>query len=169
MSRTIPRKWDAAKSLAPADVVLVIACWWMIAASSSVIALFASRHILRRLGINKGAVVESPENTERQLTRARRIARAIRIAERYAPFRADCYPQAITAARLCRWFRVPHAVQFGARFAGANSARAGGLEAHVWVVSGTLTLCGGRESPKRFGTVACFVHLPRLGRRRAVR
>lgn len=168
MARTIARKWATAKALQPTEVLLAVACWWLIGASSLVIALFASRRILRRLGANQGAVVVSPGNTPEQLDRAVRIARAIRIAERYAPFRANCYPQALAAAGLCRCFGVPHAVLLGARFAATNSVRAGGLEGHAWVSSGTLTLCGGRQSPQLFATVACFVHLPRSKRRSAV-
>jgi hypothetical protein len=166
--RTVARKWKTAMTLSSADLLLVVTCWWMIGASSLIIALLASRYILRRLGANRGAMIASPPNTARQLARAARIGRAIGIAGRHAPFRADCYPQALTAALLCRGFGVPHAVQFGARFAAADSARAGKLEAHAWVSSGTLTVCGGQASPQRFGTVACFVHLPRSDRRRAI-
>ena len=168
MVRTVARKWKTAKTLSPADLLLVVTCWWMIGVSSLIIALLASRHILRRLGANRGAMIASPPNTARQMAHAERIGRAIGIAGRHAPFRADCYPQALTAALLCQGFGVPYAVQFGARFAAANSARTGKLEAHAWVSSGSLTVCGGQASPQRFGTVACFVHLPRSDRSRVI-
>lgn len=157
---TVARKWATARAVPLNDLWLVGFSWWMIATASLVIALVPTRHILRMLGPNLGAVTQVPPTAPRERTRALQIARAIGIAARNAPFRADCYPQALAAAQLCRWFAVPHAVQLGARFAESGGQRSGRLEGHAWVCSGSLTICGGSESARRFGTVACFVHLP---------
>lgn len=165
----IARKVGAACALPFADVALVALAWVLIGAASSAIVLVPSRRILRTLGSNLGTVTHAPTSDMRQRQRARRITRAIEIAARNAPFRANCYPQALAAAQLCRWFAVPHAVQLGARFAagdGAGGARA--LQGHAWVSGDVFTICGGSDSAQAFGTVACFVHIPHSGSADAV-
>jgi len=161
MIATFSRKIAAARAMSTLDLGLILVCWVMLGVASLLLAVFPSRWVLRTLGSSIGPVSYAPalENGRRGMVE--RIAIAVAVAARHAPFRADCYPQALTAAKLCRLFGIAHSVQLGARFATAGTDRPGKLEGHVWVRAGALTICGGAASPRQFGTVACFVHDPR--------
>ena len=155
------RRPGSGRALPLADKMLVGICWLMLGTASFLISLVPSSRVLRGLGSSIGAVAYEPMLTSHQRGRAQRIGRAIAIATRHAPFRADCYPQALVAAQLCRWFAIPYALHLGARFAASSGDRPGRLEGHAWVAAAGMTICGGAASIRQFGTVACFVHFPR--------
>jgi Transglutaminase-like superfamily len=55
------------------------------------------------------------------------IARAVRIAASYGPYRATCLPRALVLWTLLRWRRLDGELTIGVR----NGQ--GGFEAHAWV------------------------------------
>jgi hypothetical protein len=111
--------------------------------------------LLRAMG---GAVACAPLVTPRQEARARLVRRSIRRAARVSPLRADCLPQALAAATLCRLLKAPIALHLGLRRA-ANAQARRPLEAHAWVASGPVAVSGG-DGSESFVAVACFLSNP---------
>jgi hypothetical protein len=137
----------------------LVPVWIAIGLASAIIVLVPFRHLAPLLGQNLGTGAFVPCAGEAQVRRAQQIGRTIAIAARYAPFRSNCYPQALVACALCTLWGVPYALFFGVRI-----EEAGKLDAHAWVVSGRVTLTGGAISFARFNPLACFVAPPILPR-----
>lgn len=114
--------------------------------------------LLRAMGGSVGAVACAPLVTPRQEARARLARRSIRRAARVSPLRADCLPQALAAATLCRLLKAPIALHLGLRRA-ANAQARRPLEAHAWVASGPVAVSGG-DGSESFVAVACFLSNP---------
>jgi len=127
--------------------------WVAIGLASAVIALVPFRRFAPLLGQNLGTAAFVPLASEAQAQRARLIGRTIGIAARYAPFRSNCFPQALVACALCALWGLPYALFFGARI----TEETGKLDAHAWVVSGRATVTGGAISFARFNALVCFV------------
>lgn len=72
-----------------------------------------------------------------QRRRARRIGFLVTRAAGQVPWRAECYPQALTARALLRLAGIPHRVTFGVR------REAGRLVAHAWVDVDGVPVTGG--------------------------
>lgn len=130
--------------------------WLMIGLSAAAIALVPFRTLASLFGESTDGRAFAPTLNPEQQTRAAWIGKTIGIAARYAPYRSDCYPQALTAAVMCRFWRLPYAMYFGVAAIPAGET-AGGFTAHAWVTSGTSTLTGGANSFARFRVVSCFV------------
>jgi hypothetical protein len=142
-------------------LILVPCCWLLIALSDLAILAIPFRRLAPLTGNALGTAATVPLANARQQGRARIIGRAITIAARAAPFRSNCYPQALTAITLCRVFRVPTALFFGASFDPDSDGLPAGLKGHAWVVSGPLTITGGANSFDRFPALGCFIRLGR--------
>lgn len=155
LSKALRRKGGTAIQLPLAVLALMPLAWLMIGFASAAIALVPFRRLAPLLGRNLGATSLMPIVPIRVLPRAVQIRTAIAIAAKYAPFRSDCLPQALVAATLCRWGRVPYAVHFGAAL--ANQESRGKLLAHAWVQAGPVAITGGTPSFRTYGVVACFV------------
>lgn len=141
----------------PVFVLLwLVPAWAMIGLASLAILLVPFRRLAPIFGRNIGPVAFVPMTSPAQAARAHKIATAIAVAAKYAPFRSNCYPQAIVAHVLCRLYRIPYALHFGARIEAAPG-EASGLKAHAWVVSGPVAVSGGNASFGEFSTVGCFV------------
>jgi hypothetical protein len=135
----------------------LVPVWAMIGLASAAIALVRFRRLVSGLGRNLGASAYVPLATPAQIARALEINTVIGTAARYAPFRSNCYPQAIVAQILCRLYAIPYALHFGVAYEGAAGTPDRRIKAHVWVVSGPVAVCGGNASFVQFGTVGCFV------------
>ncbi len=153
----VRRKLTTMAAQPPAVLALVPLCWVLIAVSDIVILAVPFRRVAPWTGQAMGTAATVPVATPHQQHLAQTIGQAIGIAARAAPFRADCYPQALTAVALCRCVRVPTALFFGATFSTDDSDAE--LEAHAWVVSGPVTITGGRGSFGRFPALACFLRV----------
>lgn len=141
----------------PASVWLwIVPSWMLIGTASALIVVLPFRWIARRLGHQLGSVSLTPVVTPVQQRRAHDLMRAIAIAAEYAPFRADCLPQAITARILCGLLHIPYALHLGVSTDTAL-AEDNGLAAHAWVVSGAICITGGIRSFRSYATVSCFV------------
>lgn len=155
VAATFARKCRTAARQPLSVIALIPLAWLMIGISSAAIALRPFRRIAPLLGRNLGATSLAPLAPPKTLRRARRIGHAVTIAAKYAPFRSNCLPQAMTAAMLCRWGRVPYAAHLGATV--ADPERAGQMIAHAWVLCGPVAITGGAGNFERYGVVACFV------------
>lgn len=114
------------------------------------------RCIAALLGRQAGAVSLRPDARPADIDRALHIRRTIALAAKYAPFRADCLPQAIVSVMLCRLLSVPYAAHFGCQIGSAATGDAA-MTAHAWVVCGPVAISGGNHSFSRYRTVACWV------------
>lgn len=126
--------------------------WLMLGVSRLMILTLSFRRFAGLLGQRDGVAPRTPINTAAQEARARQICQTIAIAAHYAPWEANCFPQAITARLLLGLYRTPYALFMGV--APAEDGKA--LEAHAWVVSGPVHVTGGR-SFGRFTVAGCFV------------
>ena len=115
------------------------------------------RRLLPLCGQSLGAVACTPLTSPLQAARARAIRRCLLRAAARSPWRADCLPQALVAAILCRLRGVPASVHLGLRREGIGN---GPLEAHAWACSGRIALCGG-DGFETYTPLACF-HRPRI-------
>jgi hypothetical protein len=119
--------------------------------AAAALRLLAVRRLVWLLGPPLGAVGYIPLADAAQQRRARLIKRSIRRAATVSPWRADCLPQALTGALLCRWLAVPVASHLGVRLEGEP-----GIEAHAWLCSGRVAVTGG-DGFGRFTSVSCFI------------
>jgi len=129
--------------------------------------LLPIRRIAPLFGQGIGATAYVPLLPPAQRGRAGDLKQVIDVTARYAPFRSDCFPQALVAVTLCRLFRLPFAMHFGIRLDPDKGGQA--LAAHAWVVSGPLAISGGNRSFGEFNAVGCFVsrNLAGLARQKA--
>lgn len=149
----LARKLASARRLPLFVLVWAFPAWVLIGLSAAVIALVPFRRIAPWLGTNLGAVAVRPPIDAAQERRALLLAQTIDLASRYARFRADCYPQALTARVLCALWRVPCAVHFGVAIGGEDGVK---MRAHAWACSGNVIVSGGAGSFAAHTTVACF-------------
>lgn len=137
-------------------LVWLVPVWTMIGMVSFAILLIPFRVLASRLGANLGSVALVPLANPAEEARARNIGRTIALAAKYAPFRADCLPQAIVAQALCRVLKIPSALHFGVALE-CVEGEGRKLQSHAWVVSGPVAISGGNSSFNQFATVGCFV------------
>lgn len=135
--------------------LLTPVAWVLIGVASGLLIVVSFRRIAPLMGRNLGAAALLPIADTSRLRRARLIGRAVTTAARFAPFRADCLPQAMAAVTLCRAFNVPYAAFLGASM--STPDKPGELAAHAWVQCGPVPVTGGTGNFHRFGVVACFV------------
>lgn len=121
------------------DQVRLTAAWSLLGFSRLLIILLPFTVIRRLLGENRASTQERtpPELAEGQRIRAMHIGRVVELAAAYAPWRSDCYPQALTARTFLALRRIPHVVVFGVRRDGDA------LIAHAWVHAGDVAVTGG--------------------------
>lgn len=150
---TVARKLANARRHSPFVLLWVMPAWILIGLSAAALALVPFRRIAPWLGVNLGAVAFKPDCTPAQRRRALRLARTIDLAARNALFRADCFPQALTARMLCALWRVPCAMHLGVAIGGEETK----LRAHAWTSCGDVIVSGGVGSFAAHTPVACFV------------
>ncbi|MCW2857635.1 MAG: hypothetical protein JWR52_3250 [Marmoricola sp.] len=137
------------------DQVRLAAAWSLLGFSRLLIVLMPFTVVRRLLGENR-STTESPDTVEldeTQRLRAAQIGRVVTVAAAHAPWRADCYPQALTARTFLAARRIPHVVSFGVRRDGDA------LVAHAWVHAGDVEVTGG--SGADYTEVGAFSWSPR--------
>lgn len=145
----------------PLFVLLWLApIWIMIGLAAAAIRLVRLKRLAPVLGRNVGPTALVPLATAKQIERALRIKHVLAMAAKFAPFRSDCYPQAIVAQLMCRLYGLPSAAHFGVRLEGGQTELPE-LLAHAWVVCGRVAICGRHESFRKFTVVGCFAS-PRM-------
>lgn len=121
------------------DQVRFTAAWSLLGLSRLLIVVLPFTVIRRLLGQNHAVTEQRPaaELDAGQRIRAMHIGRIVELAAVYAPWRSDCYPQALTARTFLALRRIPHVVVFGVRRDGDA------LIAHAWVHAGDVEVTGG--------------------------
>lgn len=127
----------------------------LITAASVALWMLPFRWIAPILGRNLGAAPRVPRSSPDQERIAYRTGTAVALAAKVVPLRADCLRQALAAAVLCRWRRVPYAALLGAAVDLPDAKSR--LSAHAWVQCGPVVVAGGRGGFQTYGVVACFV------------
>lgn len=136
------------------DQVRFTAAWSLLGFSRLLIVLLPFTVIRRLLGENQAApdARPAPELDARARVRAQHIGRIVEAAAAHAPWRSDCYPQALTARTFLALRRIPHVVSFGVRRDGDA------LVAHAWVHAGDVAVTGG--SGREYTEVGRFSWTP---------
>jgi hypothetical protein len=142
-----------------AEKLLLAAAWIVIGLFAAALHIVPFRRLARMLGEPIGAVGCIPLADQKQVKRARLVRRAILRAARIAPFRADCLPQALTAAVLCRLLGVPISIHLGVR----REDDLNGFAAHAWTCVGPEAVTGG-HSFSAYTPVTCFLPARLAGR-----
>lgn len=131
--------------------------WLMLGAARLAIVFVPFRDLAPRLGVLTGGAPWIPLVSPKQERRARQIGRTVRMAARYAPWRSDCFPQAVVGRALLTLYRIPYGLYFGLA---VDTEGEDGLDAHAWLVSGRVTVTGGADSFSNFTVVGSFVAQP---------
>jgi hypothetical protein len=105
-----------------------------------------------RLGVPARNAPWVPLVCPRGRWQAARLGRAVRLAARLAPWRADCMPQALCARLLLGLLGIPCGLYLGVARDPAN----GSLLAHAWVMAGPVAVTGGAGF-ERFRVIAGFI------------
>ena len=138
-----------------ADKLCFLAGWLFLGLAAVLIRMVKVKRFTPLLSRSHGLGCEVPPVDARQETRARMVKRAIRRAVIAAPFRADCLPQALAGALLCRTLRVPFSAHLGVKLSEDKA-----IEAHAWLNAGSVAVTGGRGF-EGFTSIFCFVFAPR--------
>ena len=125
--------------------------WCLLGISRLLVLTLSFRRIAAHLGQHSGTVTLCPVITEQQRVKAYNIKRLIDLVSRYCPWKANCYPQAITARTLLNVYSVPYMLYFG-----LSKNSSGEMIAHAWVCSGDIRVSGG-ESFNSFTVVASYM------------
>ena len=140
------------------DQVRFTAAWFLLGFTRLLIVLLPFTAVRRLLGENLADPRQQvpPALDANQRHRAAHIGRIVEAAAAHAPWRSDCYPQALTARTFLAARKIPHTVSFGVRRDG------GALVAHAWVHAGDVTVTGGNE--REYTEVGAFSWTPRSQR-----
>ncbi len=120
------------------DKIVFVVCWLTLAAAAVLRRVLPFKRLAPLLGRPAPASEPVPPAGRAQTARAHIIKRAIRRASAVAPFRADCLPQVLAAACLCRAMRVPFAA-----YLGVERDHGRDIHAHAWLIVGTTAVTGG--------------------------
>lgn len=129
----------------------LVPAWIGLGLASLAITTLAFKRIAPRLGTFCGLTKPIATASANQERRARQIGRTVQLAARYAPWRSDCYPQAIVARLLLGIYRLPFAVSMGIK----RDAATGEAMAHAWVECGQISVTGG-DGGREYSVVAVF-------------
>ncbi|VWX62128.1 lasso peptide biosynthesis B2 protein [Sphingorhabdus sp. 109] len=155
MIKTLKRKFDTATQMPLLFYLWLGPAWVLLGLSRLVILTVTFKRFAHWLGLHDGLAPRTPLTTAEQAKRARAISSAIIVAAKFAPWKANCFPQAITARLILGLYDIPYALFFGVTRSKQEEDR-GAIKAHAWVVSGRVNVTGGR-SFGQFTSVGCFV------------
>lgn len=132
--------------------------WLLLGASRLLILIVPFRSLAPHLGKQEGSAPWVPLLDARRSITAHSIRRVVEMTAKYTFWKSNCFPQAVTARVLLGLYGIPYAIFFGISRGTDKTA----MQAHAWVVSGRIAVCGG-NSFEQFAVVGCFV-APWLGR-----
>jgi hypothetical protein len=149
------------------DQVRFTAAWFLLAFCRLLIVVLPFTAVRRLLGEDRSEPAhaevpqaeEVPSLDEVQTLRAQHIGRIVGAAAVHAPWRSDCYPQALAARTFLALRGIPHVVSFGVRRDGEA------LVAHAWVHAGEVDVTGG--DGRTYTEVGRFAWAPGSSRRHA--
>lgn len=125
--------------------------WIGLGLASLAISTVSFRRLAPRLGDWRGVEKPTVSLTAPQVLRARQVGETIRLAARFAPWRADCYPQAILARLMLGMNGIPYTLAMGVK----RDAADGAMLAHAWVQCGSVSVTGG-DGDAEYRAVAIF-------------
>lgn len=152
MISSLKRKMRTALQQTPLFYLWLLPAWILLGLSRFMIVVLSFKSIAPWIGVHDGLAPRTPLCTAEQENRLLAIKVAIGVASKYAPWRSDCFPQAITARVILGCYSIPFALFFGMR----RDEGDGQLKAHAWLVSGRVKVSGG-HSFNQFTSVGCFV------------
>lgn len=118
-----------------------------------IILTLSFKRLARFLGAPHGNHQLSALATPAQNEFARRVKHVTGMACKYTPWRSACLVQAIVARRFLVHYGIPYVIHLGAK---TQTNEWDKMEAHAWLMVGTLVVTGGRQS-YRYGIVATYV------------
>ncbi len=151
--RRLWQKWRSFNRLPAADRLLLLPIWLMLGMARFCIIALPFSVVRRWLSGERHPLPWLHLLPADQEQRALRLGRLIRLAARYTPWTANCFPQALVSRSLLTLAGLPHTVFFGLR------REAGRMQAHAWVMSGRIAVTGG-HSFEQFKVVGCFAWPP---------
>lgn len=138
---------------APLFMKLWLLPTWVLLGVARITVLYAPfRSVAMYLGEDCGTASAIPLVTQEQLSIALLVGRTVRLGARYAPWTANCFPQAVVAALILRIHKVPYSIFFGLR---KQTPPLAGMDAHAWIMSGRVAVTGG-QSFEDFTVVGAF-------------
>ncbi|WP_168013162.1 lasso peptide biosynthesis B2 protein [Halomonas salinarum] len=129
--------------------------WIMLGLSRLTILTVTFRRLAPHLGQGVGLQAYTHLLTLKQEKRAIQIAHVIRLASRYSPWVANCFPQAVTARLMLGLNRIPYALYFGL----AKDEKSQEFKAHAWVTAGRIAVTGGHCFTE-YVVVGCYLTKP---------
>ena len=126
--------------------------WLMLGLSRLVILTITFRRLAPHLGHPVGLNAYTILLTPAQEKRAIQISNVVRLAARYCPWVANCFPQAVTARLMLGFFNIPYALYFGLNRGSNNSD----YKAHAWVTAGKISVTGGYGF-SQYIVVGCYL------------
>lgn len=113
--------------------------WVILGVAKAVIFIVPFKHVCGWLGTHEGIAARSLLLDPSQEARARAVGRVVRLTAPYAPWNANCFPQAIAARLLLGLYGVPQLIYFGL----IHDPSTRELKAHAWVTAGRVAVTGG--------------------------
>lgn len=117
------------------------------------VLLVPFRKMASTMGRYQGPCVWIPLLTSEQSQRADQIGCSVRLAARYTPWTANCFPQALAASTMLRLYRVPYTLHFGL----CHDPDSREMKAHAWISAGPVKVTGG-TSFHQFAVVGTFYY-----------
>jgi hypothetical protein len=135
----------------------LLPAWVLLGLGRLTVLIIPFRRIVPLLGNFAGTESQLPLLAPDQRNSALLIGQTVRMAGRHAPWRANCFAQAIAASLLLRLYKIPYSIFFGVRPTIAH--RHSPIEAHAWTAAGDVAITGG-QGFKSFTVVAVFHTIP---------
>jgi hypothetical protein len=140
----------------PANRHLLLEAIFSLALIRAAILVLPFKFVAQRLAL-RGSQNEKtnpfpPHNPTTRAT-AKSIGRAVRTAASRTPWESKCLAQALAAALMLRWRKIPFVLTLGVA---KTLERNAGLDAHAWLFSGDVLLTG--AGYERYSVIAQFTN-----------
>jgi hypothetical protein len=129
MIATLRRKAGNLLRLPGFTIGWLVPTWLLMGVFALALRILPIRRLAPAFGHGIGATAVVPCLPLQRMGRAIAIKQLVDLAARHAPFRSDCFPQALVAVTLCRLFGLPFAMHFGVRRAEGHAEERGTLAA----------------------------------------
>jgi hypothetical protein len=138
-----------------------VPAWIMLGLLRVLIKVSSFRRLVRFFGTETGPLALPSQLilAPAQHRTAANISAIVRLAAKYSPWRANCFPQALCASLLLNLYRLPFATYLGL----AREPASAKVTAHAWVRAGSLVVTGDGDLSK-YALVGCFTS-SRMGTR----
>lgn len=149
--KKILQKIRAVRSKTRLQLIWLGPAWFILGLGRTAILLLSFERLVKLFGLKAHVFPFTPLLEASQRKIALDLGRTILLASKYAPWRPNCFPQALCAVCLLRIHRIPHVVFFGLM----REDLGGKIQAHAWVSAGEITVSGGANA-QPYAIVGCF-------------